>query len=280
MKILEDNKNILISDYIAGKTASKLAKEYNVSSWSITNFLKENNIKIRSIQDLKIKFDENFFFRECHKTYYFWGFILGDGCLITHKQGHKYITISLKDTDKCILLNFCKYIKINKSHIKTYSSNKLHPDFKYVRLEFYGNFFKSDFSKFGIVSNKTYNPVIPNISTEFIKSFLLGLIDADGSVAWKKPRTNNIYPNRKTSFEHSISLVGHPLIMNWVINQFRLLGFNGNINTQMVKGKWKRIRIQRKNDVFNLAKILELEKYYNLCLKRKWENLYKEIKSQ
>jgi len=276
MKLLEDNKSQIIADYISGKSIKALAKEYNVSGWSIKNIIIKSGIKLRSLIDLKIKFDESFFFRDSPETYYFWGFMLGDGCLISHKQGHKYITISLKENDVKILEKFCEWLNMDYIHIKRGINNH---NTKYVRLELYGSFFKNDFSKFGFVSNKTYNPVIPEIDAKFIRPFIMGLIDADGSVAWNKPRTNNIRPHIKQQFENSIQLIGHPLIMDWVVASIRTLGFNGNINSQIIKGKWKRIRIQRKQDVADLSRILEIDKYYHFCLERKWSNLYNMLSS-
>jgi hypothetical protein len=261
MKLLENNKIKIINQYMDGQSIASLAREYNVNQWSIKNLFIKNNIKIRTLADLKIKFNENFFFDEKEETYYFWGFMLGDGCLITHKQGHKYITISIKNIDECILLNFCKWLKIDSSHIKHGVNNY---KTQYSRLELYGNFFKQDFSKYGLVSNKTYNPVIPQLEGELVKPFLLGLIDADGSVFWNKK-------------EHSVQLVGHPLVMDWVINQLRKLGFDGNINEQLVKNKWKRIRIQRKEDILQVVKYLNLKQYYHICLPRKWYSLYEFI---
>jgi len=213
----------------------------------------------------------NFFSEEKPETYYFWGFILGDGSLITHKQGHRYLSISLKETDRSVLERFCQWLNLSQQKIKRGTNNY---QTNYVRLEVYGNLFKQDFTKYGLVSNKTYQPIVPQLDGELVKPFILGLIDADGSVAWKKPLTNNKHPHRKVQYEHSIQLVGHPLIMDWVIGQLRLLGFRGQINHQLVKNKWKRIRIQRKLDIIELAQILNLTKYYHLCLERKWKDLY------
>jgi len=275
MKLMDENKSQIISQYNSGISMAKLAKMYGVNSWSIKNLLIKNNIKIRNFNDTKIKFDESFFFADTPETYYFWGFMLGDGCLISHKQGHKYITITLKENDESILQKFCEWLSIDPVHIKHGVNNF---KTKWSRLEVYGNFFKeNDFSKFGLVSKKTYNPSKLEIPKEFIRPFLLGLIDADGSIAWNKPLTNNKFPNRKQQFENSIQLVGHPYNMDWVIDKFREIGFTGNINHQMVKGKWKRIRIQRKSDIVDLTNCLRLKEHYHLCLIRKWQSLYQDI---
>ena len=267
MKLMEDNKTKIILEYNNGLSIAKLAKIYDVSQWSIKNLLDKNNIKTRTLEDLKIKFNESFFFAESPETYYFWGFMLGDGCLITHKQGHKYITISLKNTDKCILLQFCNWLNIDPIHIKTGINNC---KTNYVRLEIYGKFFQEhDFSKYGLVSNKTNNPSKLDIPKEYVKPFLIGFIDADGSIAFNTEKKNGKYISK----EYNFSIVGHPYNIDWFISQINQMDFTGNINYQIIKNKWKRARIQKKKDIIDLSKILEIEKYYPICLKRKWINL-------
>ncbi len=209
-------------------------------------------------------FDKNFFFNEDDLTYYFYGFMLGDGCLITHKQGHKYITITLNAKDQCILHNICKWTKRDLSSIKYYKNNTL------CRLEYYGNFFKeNNFSKYGLVSNKTYNPIIPNISQKYLAPFLIGLIDADGSISFNTERKNL----GRISKEYNFNIVGNIIIMDWFVDKIHELGFTGHINSQLIKKDFKRIRIQRKNDILQLSKILSINNYRNIYLKRKWENL-------
>ena len=200
--------------------------------------------------------------------------MLGDGCLIQHKQGHRYITITVKEDDESILRQFCEWLHLDPTHIKHGTNNY---GTKYSRLDAYGNFFKNDFSQFGLVPKKTYNPVIPNIPDGYFRPFLLGLIDADGSVAWRKATTNNKFPDRKQQYEQYIQLVGHPLIMDWTKQQLNDIEYSCNINEQIVKGKWKRIRIQRKEDILQLASCLQLDQYYHLCLSRKWESLHEAI---
>jgi hypothetical protein len=266
MKLSENQKNIIITDYIAGKSTLALSKNYGVSQWSIKKILDKNDIKTRTLADLKIKFDENFFFANTPETYYFWGFMLGDGSLIQHKQGHRYISISIEKCDEAILHNFCRWLSIDIAHIKHGTNNC---GTEYSRLEVYGTFFKQDFSKFGLVPNKTYYPSKLEIPKEYIQPFLLGLIDADGNVAFDTNRKNGKYISK----EYNLSVVGHSYNMNWCIDQIRSLGFNGNIN-EKTEDTWKRIRVQRKEDIIDLSKLLEVKKYYPICLERKWNTLY------
>lgn len=251
---LDSYRNEIIDDYKSGTTATYLAKKYDISNWSIKNILIKNNIKIRSSSDLRIKYNDLFFENKSDELYYFWGFILGDGCLATDKK-RKWITISLNEKDIEILERFCDWLHIEYDNIKHYKYNV-------CRLNIYSDAFKQDLLKFGIVSNKTYNPIIPNIEKEYIIPFLLGLLDADGHIDFKYGKSYNI------------DIVGNPVIMNWYNQQINLLGYNGDIKYFYPKKKWKRIRVRRKNDVINLSKIFNIKKYYHLLLKRKWIDIF------
>lgn len=273
-KKIELPEQEIIEKYLANESLQKIAIKYNVSSSVIRNRLVKNNIKIRKSTQ-KIIFDDKFLFSKTPEAYYFWGFILGDGCLSEKgpKDTYKALTITLNEKDKNILSKFCNWLKINDDNIKYYKNT--------VRLNLFGSLFQIDLSKFGCVPTKTYNPVIPNIENQFIKPFILGLIDADGSVAWKKPRTDNNRPiTNKKSLEHSISLVGNQPIINWTIEKLREINFNGNINTQLVnnKSQSKRWRVQRIQDVLDLAQILEIDKYESFILQRKWSKLIEDVK--
>lgn len=268
----------IVDAYKDGYSVTSLSKIWHCDSRRISSVLRKHNVKIIN-HPFKYKFDENFFTSETIESYYFWGFILGDGC-ITVGSGGEFISLTLNRRDVSILENFCKWTKRDEKSIKFYDKIS-----DYCRLDFHGKFFQNDFSKFGLVKRKTYNPVIPTIPDEFIKPYILGFIDADGSTAFHKKITNNSLKKngeaRKVQFENSIQLVGHPIIMNWIIIKLREMGFKGHINFQTIPGKtdceWKRIRIQRKQDVIDLVKILEVDKYFSILLKRKWENAYAVI---
>ena len=254
MQVLENNKNKIITDYNNGSNTEELSKEYNVSRWSIKNILLKNNIKIRSNVDMRIIYNENFFIKESDELYYFWGFVLGDGSLVSNGK-RKWITISLNIKDVEILQRFCKWLNLSENNIKYYRNNTV------CRLNIYSKYFYKDLSQFGIVHRKTYNPVIPQIPNEYIKPFLLGLIDADGHISFNRGKPQEI------------DVVGHPIIMDWYEKQIRNIGYTGHIGYFYPKNIWKRIRVRRKADVINLIKVLDIKNYYHILLKRKWSNI-------
>ena len=282
LKYLEQFSKELIKDYNDGVAAKKLGKRYDVDGKTIALFLDQHNIKRRKFDPSLFEYDEKFFIKDTPEKYYFFGFMLGDGCLSTNGT-NKYFTITLNKDDKCILLQFCKWLNFKKKNIKTYT-NKLGT---YVRLNLAGNFIHDgDFSKYGLVKNKTYDAVIPDIPKKYIAPFLLGLIDADGTVAWKK-KEKNICARKGWQYNHYIYLCGNKLLMDWAIDQLRSMGFKGNINAKLKAGASKEkskkdfifecFRIQRKQDILDLANLLNIKKFFPILLKRKWKSLYTEI---
>jgi hypothetical protein len=254
---MEMDENIL-QKYNDGISLRELSKIYSKDRSSIKSFLLKNNIKIRSKKERfsKIKYNELFFLQDSNELYYFWGFMLGDGSLTKNKS----ITISLNKKDISILEKFCNWLKIDQSNIKYYKNNV-------VRLNIYSRYFKdNDLSKFGIIHNKTYNPIVPSIPNEYIKPFILGLLDADGHISFLK---NKYY---------AIEFVNNNLIIDWFVSSIRSMGFNGHINFFNKNKIWKRFRIRRKKDVIDLIKILDIENYFSLLLERKWKNTIGYIK--
>lgn len=279
-KRVDVDKHYLINNYLNGESVCSLSRKLGLSEGTISNRLKEYGIELRKKNpnpNTKIPFDEEFFFTDSDKLYYMLGFALGDGTVSYLSETRAFLQYNIISKDDSILKNFCDWIGLKHSFIKYYRNNYI-ASFTITR-----NWIKK-LSKYGLVPNKTYYPVVPNIPLEFIKPFIIGLIDADGTVEWRKPRTNNIHPHWKRQYGQTINLIGHPLIMDWVIKMLRLIGFVGNINQHLVRGsfqtnnlQWRRIQIQRKNDIIALCKVLELEKYYYLALPRKWQGLFEEI---
>lgn len=261
--ILQKYIKSIIKDYKKGNSITALSKQYTYAYKTIKNLLKNNGIYIRSYKEQRgISYDEKFFFKKSSKLYYMFGFILGDGSLTNTTKRSSYITISLNKKDVSVLQQFCKWLNISNENIKYYKNKKS----DMVRLNIYSDICNNAeyMKKFGLVARKTYNPIIPDVDRKYLKPFLLGLIDADGSVDFHFKHNKNGY---------TLALVGNELIVSWFEACIKKLGFKGNINIQYPKNKWKRIRVQRKNDIVKLSKILSVKTYRNLILPRKWKHI-------
>lgn len=255
---LHTNAIDIVSKYNDGTPISQLAIIYDVNDWSIKKILNQNNVVIRQNVQRKYTFNENFFYNETPELYYFMGFYLADGSIWQNRTNKQFsLSISLHERDLSTIELFCDWLSIDKNSIHTVKGNQ-------KKLEIHSQSLFQDgyvFSRFGVVPNKTYAPHIPIIPDEFLKPFILGLIDGDGHIVF----------NLKQSYHWD--LVCNKQIIIWYIDALRKMGYTGKITEIMPDDKiWGRANITRKNDVKDLAQILEI-KNYSFILERKWKDL-------
>ena len=151
---------------------------------------------------------------------------------------------------------FCKWINIPTNAVYEYKDNK-------VFLVLTDEIFRNDYSKFGLVKNKTYrgNPPI-DFDFKFLKPFLVGLIDADGTIR----------VNKKYQRYDRIGLTCSQCVVKWFVKSLKLLGFNGEIKEEYPENKsWGRAVIYKHNSVAKIISILEPQSYFHLS--RKWDQL-------
>jgi hypothetical protein len=250
--LLMDNGELIIKLYESGKTIKSLGKDFQVSEAWMRKFLLSNNIKTRSRSEVKQRiFDTNFFFEETDELAYFMGFCLADGSISPVQSHRSTLEVCLHAQDISILNKFCDWTKYDKLFISKRKNREIN------RLCFNHKIFKQDFSKWGLVNNKTYYPVIPNVKDEFIKPFILGYIDGDGSI--------------KISRNSHFNIVGNKILIDWFCGKIHSLGFEHQFKFEDPSEKvWKRARLYQKQQIIDLSKILEIDKYRQLILPRKW----------
>lgn len=241
-QIVEDYKSLTVID---------LAKKYNISKRHVYLTLNKHNVKIIRKTNRNF-YDESFFFKKTPEAYYFFGFLLGDGNLFISPKTHA-ISIVLDNKDYELLYMFSNWLSFDPK--KIYFNNRHCCCLRITGKNFILNNVLH-FKKFGLVPNKTYEAVLPDISGKLIKPFLVGLIDSDGCIQFSKKG-------------YSISLAGNKPILNWVSEQFRKIGFDGKIFEYWRTESHGSIRIGRKNDVLKLTKLLNV-KNMPFAMYRKW----------
>lgn len=224
---LISNKEIIIATYLKGETIKTLAVKYDVSAAWMRKFLIDNEIKI--VHNTKQrKFNESFFLTPSVELAYFMGFCLADGSISAKENHRSTLEISVHTQDKCILEKFCKWTNYNSKFIAKRNNKEL------FRLCFNSKIFKQDFSAWGLVSNKTYEPVMPTIDKEYIIPFILGYIDGDGSIKF-------------SSKGNQFNIVGNRELINWFCQIIKDLGFKQKFKFEDIDGKvWKRARLYKK----------------------------------
>lgn len=240
---------------------SDLGKMFHLNPTSIGYWLKKYNIPIKKrITDKyrKHSFDISFFLNESPKSAYLFGFALGDGCLIQNKQRNQYqLSFQVDNKDEYILEQFCEWTNCPKVAIGHTKSGLSQLRFNSKKL-----FGEYNFTKWGLIPNKTYEGIIPNIPEHLVRPFIIGLIDADGSISWRSPN------NR-------ICLTCSKPIIEWYISTLRFLGFSGSITHINVPNKsWARANITKQKDIISVSKLLEIENY-PYFMERKWNKIPK-----
>ena len=180
--------NLLIKDYIEGKSLIQCSKDYNLSVKNIKKILKESNIHIRNRSEQLIitnqsrgfAINHNYFnILNAENTYYL-GFLAADG---TIRKNDNEIKIGLSSVDVEWLEEFKDKIK-SKHKISSNINNK---GYAISSFRFSSKQIKQDLQKYSIIPNKTYIGVtMKNIPHNLKWYFLKGYFDGDGSFSWNK----------------------------------------------------------------------------------------------
>jgi intein-encoded DNA endonuclease-like protein len=166
-------KTQIINLYQSGLGMSKIAYKLNISSTTVWNILKTNNIEIRRKHS---KIDEDYFENpNTEKSTYWAGFIAADGYIYNPNKGNSQssLTIELAIKDKKHLsklgADLCKNITDYDKHNS-------------CKLRVTSNKICKDLEQYKIYQNKSLTLKFPeNINNKNIHHFIRGYFDGDGS---------------------------------------------------------------------------------------------------
>jgi len=138
------------------------------------------------------------------ESYYWIGFILGDGCIT---KNYTILQVALQEKDKKHIYKLAKFLNTNNVYFsvsKGYVNKKLRKKFKkskqYRLVCGDSEYVKQISNKYDIRMNKTYNPpeifIYDKFSDTKLLCIFIGLIDADGC----------FYRSGKTSFRFRIEV--------------------------------------------------------------------------
>ncbi|MBI2113353.1 MAG: LAGLIDADG family homing endonuclease [Candidatus Wildermuthbacteria bacterium] len=124
---------------------------------------------------------------------YVLGFIAADGSLIKNKRGAHFLEI--QSIDEELLFGIRKVLKSDLLIGQYIPKNKKWR--KRFRLQIGSKKMYQDLTKLGIVPNKEYRLVMPSMPTLFLRHFIRGYFDGDGSVGFYAfQRKNRRVPTR------------------------------------------------------------------------------------
>lgn len=189
----------IIDLYEKGLTLEQVGKQFNVTGSNINYHLKKNGIKVRRPGNAQrnngYTIDKTFFENiDSHEKAAIFGFLCADGC---NDIKNWRIRVSLHSKDVDYLYKINKYIQPTKNNgVKVYEyktkDNKIH-----YRADLFINSIKvcKDLDKLGCAPNKSLTLEFPEISDEFLCSFMAGYFDGDGCICYKY-QNNKIHNKR------------------------------------------------------------------------------------
>jgi len=189
------------------------------------------------------------FYEETPKKYYWLGFIYADGG-VTNKYGLR-VGLSIKDINH--LKKLQKFVGINRKG-KFYKLSIYKNKYTSCNLSFGNKKLVKYLEKYSIIPRKTFNVFPKNIPEKFMKYWILGYFDGDGSIFQTKRG------------DYIASIVGNKKTLNF-------------INEWVKKHCYKSLNIHSHKNIFDI-RLGELDSYCFLsrlydkenlkyCLKRK-----------
>lgn len=183
----KDQINYITTNYKSKHSTGQLAKYFNTSTQAIRNCLKQNGVRVLSLQEQQYakhpRRSDYFENIDTKEKAYWLGFLYADGCVNNNSNA---ISINLKREDEYMLCNFANAIESTNiiSHSKKIFNGK---EFNQSHFSIKDAKMKADLIKWGCVSNKTYKELeIPNIPDNLIWHFIRGVVDGDGSINYSK----------------------------------------------------------------------------------------------
>lgn len=249
----------IIDLYLSGMSSCKIAKQLNISVGKIFYILKKNQIKTRSnktnYQTICINNFQNI---TTELEAYLLGILITDGQVQHPKQSSKLCRLDLLEQDKKILEYLKQYLGVsNKIHLYDTPNKKN----KMARISIYSDKLCENLAHWGVVPNKTFLTVFPNISPSLYRHFIRGCSDGDGCITydcWKLSGT--------------ITLL--TAVQNQLINQ---CGFNKIKIYQRHKDRNNNIRSLEYGGKKQLAKLYTyLYKDAHFFMQRKKDKMYEK----
>lgn len=156
-------------------------------------------LKLKRISQDRYSVNYDYFSKWTEGSAYFLGFIIADGHI--HYNKSKFLQIEVQKQDIDILqklkeqLNFEGIIMNGKKQDDNavINGNKCKCQGSY-KIQINNAKIVSDLNKLGVpLDNKTYTATFPkNIPNEFLKHFMRGIIDGDGSISYNKKHPNTM----------------------------------------------------------------------------------------
>jgi len=166
-------KEEIIKKYLLKVKNVDICKEYNISRYTLSKILKENNIHLKQV---KCYLDDTIFKNiDTEEKAYWLGFLFADGYIRKRKSSELRLKLSTKD--KSHLEKFKISIKSNTNII-----DGLEKNIKYSYIGIYNKKIIDNLITHGCINKKSLVIKFPIIDDKLKRHFIRGYFDDDGSV--------------------------------------------------------------------------------------------------
>lgn len=191
------NKEWLEKQFKELKYAQTIGKSIGVSGDTIEYWRKKLNIPKPKCEPASRKyfFNENFFEKiDTEEKAYWLGFIMADGCISTSNKNtpNSRLSIILKKDDLNHLEKFNNSLKASFPIMQKTISDKRGFTTEKAEIRINSTKMCADLIKLGVAPQKTGKELLPKIDECFIKHFIRGFFDGDGSIC-KQTNTSDKY---------------------------------------------------------------------------------------
>lgn len=215
--IIDTNEKKIILPFIEsnfGKISEReMARRLHIGKTTVNRWRNELGLKIK-----KNTVNENFFRKWSPKMFYILGYIFADGNINWKpEKSYRALTITASEKDREHLEKVRLILESTKELL--YSK-----DTKSYRLIVNSKKVCTDLMKLGLTPRKSLSVKFPKIPKRFLRHFVRGVIDGDGSVRYNK---------RKRSPYFDITICsGSRIFLEVMAKNIALMGINAKVRKQ------------------------------------------------
>lgn len=207
-KLWQPEENNILHKYFTEALKKELLKLLPKRSWLAILAQGERLGLKRKIDKPRLKVNEDYFKKWSSNMAYILGFIFADGNItkVIHNGSSDKLGFGQNKKDIDIL----RKIKREFSAEQTLSIGK-----KYVYFSIYSQVIVDDLKKLGVTYRKSFRKSpgkIPNIPQKYVRDFIRGIVDGDGSINFNKRGRQKGRPN--------LGICGRKEVMTFIRNHF------------------------------------------------------------
>ena len=255
----KDQLDFIITNYNKNHSIPSIAKFFNVCPSSIRKALRENNIKVLSLEELqKLKYPKNSNFFENIDTpqkAYWLGFLYADG-YINEKENS--LTLNLQLNDKNHLEKFQRAIGAINNNIGYPKKHTLGKDYYMAMLSIRDKKIVKDLCNKGCTQNKSLILTFPYkyLTENLYSHFIRGILDGDGTLYWNGNNFEIGFTGTKELLEAIKYILGKDKITLSSEGNIYYFKLNGNIQLKQIleyiyKDSYDEIELTRKRKKYN-----------------------------